>query len=185
MISHTWLPTRDVVCIQYHKWTRRKIQGLPTGLSSNLMSHCLKFTAVNIPGRQLSLTWPVPIITTGLVHSLARENAKWDGQQFYWLVPLLVRWSGLHQHQSCGMWEKTSQVISAHYFYRGDGCKIAWRQVQDGNTFLRETLSLGDSHTGGHVVSGHILDVKRLHSFSFDHQPLCRMSTSEMASFQQ
>lgn len=142
MISHTWLLARDVVYIQYHKWTRRKIQGLPTGLSSNLMSHCLKFTAVNIPGRQLSLTWPVPIITTGLVHSLARENARscevrWSAVlltgagagELEWPSPAPVVWN----------LRKTSQVISAHYFYRGDGCKIAWRQVQDGNTFLRET----------------------------------------------
>lgn len=130
MISHTWLPTRDVVCIHYHKWTRRKIQGLPTGLSSNLMSHCLKFTAVNIPGRQLSLTWPVPIITTGLVHSLARENAR--SCKVRWSAVLLTgAGAGELQQQPCGMWEKphnlsarTISIVGMDARLPGDKCRM-------------------------------------------------------------
>ena len=37
----------------------------------------LKFTAVNITNTgQLSLAWPVPLITTGLVHNVTPENAR-------------------------------------------------------------------------------------------------------------
>lgn len=41
---------------------------------------------------------------------------------------------------------KTSGEISTHYFYRGDWCMIACRQLRRGNTFLSETQSLRDRY---------------------------------------
>lgn len=142
MISHTWLPTGDVVCIQYHKWTRRKIQGLPTRLSSNLMSHCLKFTAVNIPGRQLSLTWPVPIITTGLVHSLARENAR--SCEVRWSAVLLTgAGAGAFTGRSCMECEKNLTSYQRWLF-------LSWGWMRD----CLETTAGWEYISQGNLITG-------------------------------
>lgn len=80
------------------RWVRGTKSGAAEGsMDSRLVCHwiswataMLKFTAVNIPNRQLSLPWPVPVITTRLVRYVAWESAKRRKMKWPALGPLIM-----------------------------------------------------------------------------------------------
>lgn len=101
---------------------------------------CLKFTAVNIPNRQLSVAWPVPIITTGLVHYVARENAK----------PCKVKWSAFCplvilqvKHNECWWVERPSITVWKRIKWQINVCRIGSSGIWFKNVFstgLRKSM---------------------------------------------